>query len=71
MKIRKRVTLEPELEELATAWPPGMRLVVARKFRRWARQLTVSARIMMQQDRAAGRVRASLPRVPLQKLPWN
>jgi hypothetical protein len=46
-QLPKRVTLEPELEVLAREWNPEMRRVVARKFIRWARQLRVSARIMM------------------------
>lgn len=46
MKIRKRVTLEPELENLAKDWPPEMRRIVAKKFRRWSKQLDVSAYII-------------------------
>lgn len=43
---RKRVTLEPELEGLAKDWNAEMRRIVARKFKRWARQLEISAEIM-------------------------
>ncbi|MDB6018427.1 MAG: hypothetical protein JWR19_2916 [Pedosphaera sp.] len=70
-KERKRVTLEPELEELALFWRPQMRLIVARKFARWARQLRVSAFIMIEQDRAASRRPASLRRVPPKKAALN
>ena len=71
MKTVKRVTLEPELEELAAEWKPEMRLIVAKKFRRWARQLSVSARILMKQERVGRNAKVSLPRVPWRKLPLN
>jgi hypothetical protein len=45
-KCRPRVTLEPELEEIAGAWPAAKRFEMARKFARWAQQLKVSAKIM-------------------------
>ena len=48
-----RVQLEPELEEIAALWPANKRLEVARKFKRWARQLQVSGRIMLRD--ASGR----------------
>jgi hypothetical protein len=46
-KVRKRrVALEPELEEIACLWPPAKRFEMARKFRRWARQLRISGLIL-------------------------
>jgi len=47
-KVRKRprVELEPELEEIAALWPAAKRFEMARKFRRWARQLRVSGFIL-------------------------
>ena len=44
------VKLEPELEEVAALWPAAKRLAVARKFKRWARQLKVSAVIMLRRE---------------------
>ncbi|MDB6020026.1 MAG: hypothetical protein JWR19_4515 [Pedosphaera sp.] len=43
---RKRVTLEPELEALAVEWDGPMRAILAKKFKRWSRQLDLSAQIM-------------------------
>jgi len=43
---RLRVELEPELEEIAALWPAAKRFEMARKFRRWARQLRVSGFIL-------------------------
>ena len=40
------VTLEQELEEIAALWPAAKRFEMAQKFKRWARQLKVSALIM-------------------------
>ena len=42
----RRVKLEPELEAIAAFWPAAKRLEMARKFRRWARQLRVSGLIL-------------------------
>lgn len=50
-KIRLRVTLEPELEQMAILWTPIKRLDMARAMERWARQLRVSARIMLRDAR--------------------
>lgn len=49
VKIEKmcRVQLEPELQEMAALWPAAKRFEVARKLKRWARQLNVSAKIMI------------------------
>ena len=60
------VTLEPELEEDAALLTPEERLALAEKFRRWARQLEVSACIMQ----AISRRRAARKRTPsLKALP--
>lgn len=42
----RRVKLEPELEEIAAFWSASKRFEMARKFRRWARQLRVSGFIL-------------------------
>lgn len=42
----KRVWMEPELEVVAGGLCPVERLLLARKFDRWARQLRVSAEVM-------------------------
>lgn len=39
--------MEPELEAMAGAWSPAKRLETARKLKRWARQLKVSAFILL------------------------
>lgn len=50
MKGNRRVTLEPELEALAVEWDGPMRAILAKKFKRWARQLDLSARIMAKDE---------------------
>ena len=47
------VMLEPELEEETALLTPSQRLCLARKFQRWARQLEVSASIMLRNQRLA------------------
>lgn len=47
------VILEPELEEETALLTPGQRLALARKFQRWARQLEVSANIMLRNQKQA------------------
>ncbi len=49
MKYRNssRVTLEEKLEARAALWSPAKRLEMARMLERWARQLRVSAKIML------------------------
>jgi hypothetical protein len=61
--------LEPELEALAGEWSPEMRRLVARKFRRWVRELELSAKIIAS-DAGTPR-RPSLPRVPPGKSALN
>ena len=41
-----RVKLEPELETVAAGWSEAKRLALARKLRRWAHQLEISAAIL-------------------------
>ena len=60
---RPRVQLEPELEDMAKNWSPEMRKIVAKKFRRWARQLDVSAKIISDVRCQAGLRSTSLPRL--------
>lgn len=48
MRNRPRVVCEPELEEEIALFTPAQRIALARKLRRWARQLEVSAFILRQ-----------------------
>ena len=64
------VTLEPELEEMASLWPAAKRFEMAQKFRRWARQLKVSALIMSRAS-SPGKQPPSMPRVALRKAALN
>jgi hypothetical protein len=64
-----RVALEPELEEIAAFWPAAKRFEMARKFRRWARQLRVSGFILFHDSHPASR--PSLPFVGLRKARLN
>lgn len=50
-----RVALEPELEAIAAFWPAAKRFEMARKFRRWARQLRVSGFILFHDSHPASR----------------
>jgi hypothetical protein len=47
------VVLEPELEEETALFTAIQRQALARKFRRWARQLDVSAFIMLRNQQQA------------------
>lgn len=70
LEKKKRVVLEPELEEMAGDWGPIKRLDMAVVFERWARQLKVSALIMVRDaddskvsfSQRLRRVRRGLPR---------
>jgi len=64
-----RVSLEPELEEIAAFWPAAKRFEMARKFRRWARQLRVSGFILFHDSHPASR--PSLRFVALRKARLN
>lgn len=64
MKTEKkfcRVTLEPELEEIAALWPAAKRFEVADKLKRWAKQLKISALIMASDGRGPGPKPVSVP----------
>ncbi|MGA2243777.1 MAG: hypothetical protein ABSH48_02160 [Verrucomicrobiota bacterium] len=52
---KHRVSLEPELEEIACLWPPAKRFEMARKFRRWARQLRISGIILFHDSHPGSR----------------
>jgi hypothetical protein len=71
MKNSKRspVVLEPGLEEEALLMTPAQRRAAARKFRRWARQLEVSANILDKLN--APKPSPSLKVVPLRVLTSN
>ena len=45
--MKKRVKLEPELEEIAAFWGPVHDLAMAAKFERWVRQLRMRAKITL------------------------
>lgn len=64
------VQLELELELVASLWPPLRRLDTAKKFRRWARQLEVSAHVMINRSYAF-QAKPSLPKTPRRKLSLN
>ena len=63
------VTLEPELEAEASLWTPAQRRAAAKKMRRWARQLDISAVIL--ERHTAPRPKATLKPVPRRKLVLN
>lgn len=65
----RRVKLEPELEEIAGFWSASKRLEMARKFRRWARQLRVSGLILLRDAHPTSR--PSLPFVGPRKARLN
>jgi hypothetical protein len=66
-----RVKLEPELEEIAAAWPVAKRFEMARKFGRWSRQLRVSAKIMSADAQGGTNKRRTLKFVGLRKAALN
>jgi hypothetical protein len=68
--MKKRVTLEPQLEERAALWTPAKRVHMARIFERWARQLRVSARIISVDSEPPPHPPA-IPRLPRRKLALN
>ena len=65
----RRVELEPELEAIAAFWPAAKRFEMARKFRRWARQLKVSGFILFHDSHPASR--PALRFVPRRKAGLN
>jgi len=74
MKTEKkfcRVTLEPELQEIAALWPAAKRFEVAHKLRRWAKQLRISALIMASDGRGQNHRPASVPVLSRRKATLN
>jgi hypothetical protein len=65
----KRVTMEPELEEIAGTLPVAARRQLAKKLRRWAHELEVSADVMARDD--AYRPAKNIPRLPAAALKRN
>jgi hypothetical protein len=63
------VILEPELEQDACLWTAAQRRAAARKMRRWARQLEVSAFIL--ERHAKPRSKSSLRALKPEKLALN
>lgn len=51
MKERKRVILEPELEEIAMLWTANRCLSNGKKLIRWGHQLIMKGRIMLTDQR--------------------
>ncbi len=66
-----RVTLEPELEEMAALWPAAKRFEVALKLKRWAKQLKISAQIMISDGRGQKPRVSSVPALPRRKALLN
>jgi hypothetical protein len=66
---KRRVALEPELEEIACLWPPAKRFEMARKFRRWARQLRISGLILFHDSHPSPR--PALPYLSIRKSRLN
>jgi len=67
--MRKRIVLEPELEEIAKELNASRRRALAGKLERWAKELRVSAFIL---DRdAEPRPKPSLKRLPNRRLLLN
>lgn len=65
------VQLELELEEIACDWTIWRRLEAAKKFRRWARQLEVSAHIMRNREEAKKSRPLALPKLVRRKAALN
>jgi hypothetical protein len=67
--IKRAITLEPALEELAGNLTPHQRVMLAKKFFRWSKQLYVSAHILRRH--AAPPPRPGLRPVPRRRLALN
>jgi len=61
--------MEPELEEIAGSLAPPMRRLLAKKLRRWAHELEVSADVIERDD--ACHPPKSIPRLPAAVLKTN
>lgn len=64
MKDRKRVILEPELEEIAMLWTANKCLDTGKQLKRWGHQLIVKGRIMLSDARGRKLRRTSPPNLP-------
>ena len=69
MMRRALVTLEPELEREVALYTPAQRMELARKLKRWARQLRVSAFILRRAREP--RARVALRVLPRRRLSLN
>lgn len=67
-KETKIVTLEPELEAIAGNFTAHQRVMLAKRFFRWAKQLYVSADILRA---SAPKLRPSLPKLSPRRLALN
>jgi len=67
--IKRAITLEPALEELAGHLTPHQRVMLARKFFRWSKQLYVSVHILRRGS--APPPRPALRPVPRRRLALN
>jgi hypothetical protein len=67
--IKRAITLEPALEELAGNLTPHQRVMLAKKFFRWSKQLYVSVRILRRA--AEPPPRPALRPVPRRRLGLN
>jgi hypothetical protein len=70
-KFSLRVTLEPRLEKIAKSWAPAKRFEAARTFKRWARQLEISAKIIAFDARGQSVRPPQLPKLPRRKAALN
>lgn len=71
MKERKRVILEPELEEIALLWTASKCLDTGRKLKRWGHQLIIKGRIMLIDQRQFHHRPSSLKSLPRRKARLN
>ena len=70
-EINVRVILEPRLEKIAKSWAPAKRFEAAQTFKRWARQLEVSAKIIASDLRPQSARPPRMPKLPRRKAQWN
>jgi len=66
---KRSITLEPALEELAGHLTPSQRVMLAKKFFRWSKQLYVSVHILRSDSQP--RPRPALRPVPRRRLAMN
>lgn len=68
-KIKLKIQLEPELELQAATLDAHQRRALARLYRRWARQLEVSAKML--ELHAKPSPKRPLHPLPRRRLQWN